>query len=188
VTVKGATTLSGRLATRYGDAIEDPSAAGLTLLYPEPASLERAPLERIGLPAARANALRAWARAACEGTIDFGPAPAPEAARRVLSSLPGIGPWTVEYLGMRGLSDPDAFPAGDLGLRKALAKEGSLASQREVEERGAAWSPWRAYAAMHLWASLNDAPGSAAESKTRAQRTSSSAIGRALRPAARSRR
>jgi 3-methyladenine DNA glycosylase/8-oxoguanine DNA glycosylase len=66
-------------------------------------------------------------------------------------ALPGIGPWTAHYIAMRALSEPDAFPAGDLGLRKAMSSRGHLPSERELLERAETWRPWRAYAAMLMW-------------------------------------
>jgi AraC family transcriptional regulator of adaptative response / DNA-3-methyladenine glycosylase II len=98
------------------------------------------------MPAARARALGALARAVRNGLALDGRRDVP-ATRAALLELPGIGPWTVEYIAMRALRDPDAFPAGDLVLRNAL---GGI-SARELLARADAWRPWRAYAAMHLW-------------------------------------
>jgi AraC family transcriptional regulator of adaptative response / DNA-3-methyladenine glycosylase II len=101
------------------------------------------------MPGARARALLAVARAIEDGAVDLaGP---PEDAIAALLALPGIGPWTAQYIAMRALSWPDAFPAGDLGVKIAL---GGL-DAREATERAEAWRPWRAYAVMHLWASLS---------------------------------
>ena len=91
------------------------------------------------------------------GTIDFVALrrAEPEAAIRALSALPGIGPWTAAYVALRGLGCRDAFPAGDLGVRKALAgRDGKLPSEREVLARAETWRPWRGYAVLHLWESL----------------------------------
>ena len=68
--------------------------------------------------------------------------------------MPGIGEWTAQYIAMRALREPDAFPASDLGLRRALGARGALASVAEVQQRAQAWRPWRAYAAVHLWTGL----------------------------------
>jgi hypothetical protein len=113
-------------------------------------------------PAARVRAIRALAAAVRAGHLDFAGDRA--ACRAALLALPGIGPWTADYLGMRVFADPDAFPAGDLGLRQALedhvprspARAGArpLPSTALVEARAEPWRPYRAYAAMHLWAAL----------------------------------
>ena len=71
-------------------------------------------------------------------------------------ALPGVGQWTADYVAMRALRDPDAFPAADLGLRRALALDGRDATTREAQRRAEAWRPWRAYAALHLWQGLGD--------------------------------
>ena len=161
VTLRGATTLTGRLVERFGHAIphreSDDDAPTLTHLFPGPEALADADLAAIGLPAARADTLRGLARAAasgelalrCEDGHDL------EASVEALCALPGIGPWTAHYVAMRALREPDAFPSGDLVLRKSLTQRCTPGqppmSARALEERSAAWSPWRAYAALHLW-------------------------------------
>ena len=97
--------------------------------------------------AARARALRALA-VAVAGGLAIDARQDRESLRAALLELPGIGPWTVEYIAMRALRDPDAFPASDLVLRSALGGISAAQAQRRAE----AWRPWRAYAAMHLWA------------------------------------
>ncbi|MGH2545310.1 MAG: hypothetical protein ACRDHJ_00330 [Actinomycetota bacterium] len=76
----------------------------------------------------------------------------PEGTAAALARIPGIGPWTVAYVGMRVLRDPDAFPSTDLGIRRALERLG--VGREEIPARAEGWRPWRGYAAMHLWASL----------------------------------
>jgi AraC family transcriptional regulator of adaptative response / DNA-3-methyladenine glycosylase II len=98
------------------------------------------------MPAARAEAIRSLARAIAGGRLELGPDADPEATRAALLSLPGVGPWTATYVAMRALREPDAFPAGDLGLRRALSL-----GERALEQRAERWRPWRAYAAMLLW-------------------------------------
>jgi len=129
VTVKGATTLAGRLVERYGQKTAD------GFLFPEPAALASEDLTAIGLPRARADALRAVAEAFATDT--------PPATAAELVRLRGIGEWTAQYVAMRAFRDPDAFPATDLGLIRAAGSD--------VAEQAEAWRPWRAYAAMHLW-------------------------------------
>jgi AraC family transcriptional regulator of adaptative response / DNA-3-methyladenine glycosylase II len=115
------------------------------VIFPGPDVLADADLDGLGLTTARHRTLRALAAAAASGrlTLDPGADPGELAAR--LAELPGIGPWTIGYILMRAAGDPDAFPAADLGLRRALARLGAPAGH------AARWRPWRAYAAMHLW-------------------------------------
>jgi 3-methyladenine DNA glycosylase/8-oxoguanine DNA glycosylase len=141
VTVKGASTLAGRIARTYGTAID--AGAGLTHLFPEPHVLADADFAKIGLPRARAATLRALAQAAAAGEIRFSGLADPNA----LTALPGVGNWTAQYIAMRAFGEPDAFPASDLGLLRATG----LKSHRELEQRAERWRPWRAYAAMYLW-------------------------------------
>ena len=144
VTVKGATTLAGRLVQRFGRTVSD---NGTSHLFPEPEILAGAKLESIGLPKARAESIRALARAACDGRVCFDGATDSSQFVSKVCELPGIGPWTAQYVAMRALGEPDAFPSGDLGLLRALG----VKNAREMEERSQLWRPWRAYAAMHLW-------------------------------------
>ena len=145
VTVKGATTLAGRLATKFGAAVD--AEHRLTRLFPTPEALADADLSGIGLPTARAATIRAFARAVSEGAIDFAGIGDHSQFLAELQRVPGIGPWTAQYIAMRGLRLPDAFPASDLGLLRAL----SLKNPRELEKRAEAWRPFRAYAVMYLW-------------------------------------
>jgi AraC family transcriptional regulator of adaptative response / DNA-3-methyladenine glycosylase II len=157
ISVAGATTLAGRLARRFGEPV--PAACrepGLERLGVSREALARASAEALtalGLTRSGAAALRGLARFAVEGGFEFAPGTSFEAFASRLESLPGIGPWTTHYLGMRALRFPDAFPAGDLGLQKALGW-GARLSERELLRRAERWRPWRAYAAAHLWASL----------------------------------
>jgi AraC family transcriptional regulator of adaptative response / DNA-3-methyladenine glycosylase II len=151
VSVRAARTLAGRLAERFGAPLDPPEGA-IRRLFPDAATLARAQpgeLVSIGLPRARAGALSALARAVDAGTISLERGREPEPLRRALLELPGIGPWTADYVCLRVLGWPDAFPAGDLGLRRALDLDAAALARRA--ER---WRPWRGYAAMHLWHSL----------------------------------
>jgi AraC family transcriptional regulator of adaptative response / DNA-3-methyladenine glycosylase II len=150
VSVQGATTLAGRLVERFGRPVEG-LGEGLTRVFPSAEALAEADLARIGIPGARAETLRALARAVAGGGLRLHAAQGLDEAVARLVAIPGIGPWTAHYVAMRALGEPDAFPAGDLGLRRALARGGPLPSAREVERIAEAWRPWRAYAAVALW-------------------------------------
>lgn len=160
VTVRGASRLAGRLVRSFGRRLQADGAdpRGPSHLFPTPERLARArvtTIAAVGLPSARAACLRDLARAVAEGKPLLEPAASLERSLERLTALPGVGDWTAHYIAMRALREPDAFPAGDLGLRRALAPEGGRPlSERALTERAEAWRPWRAYAAMHLWTSL----------------------------------
>jgi len=141
ISVPAAATVAGRLVAAGGERLRRP-VGGVTHLFPPPAELADASLP---MPAARARAARALAAALAGGELDLRRRADPAAARSALLAVPGIGPWTVEIVVARALGDPDAFPASDLGLRRALAALGPAADPER-------WRPWRAYAAQHLWA------------------------------------
>ena len=145
VTVKGATALAGRLAARFGKSFSGPP--GLTHLFPTPDVLADANLAGVGLTGARAETIRALAHAVASGKIDFEGVIDTERFLERLCEIPGIGNWTAQYVAMRALREPDAFPSSDLGLLRSL----QLKNYRELESRAEAWRPWRAYAAMYLW-------------------------------------
>jgi AraC family transcriptional regulator, regulatory protein of adaptative response / DNA-3-methyladenine glycosylase II len=156
VSVQGASTLAARFAQRFGEAIEMPLAC-LNRVAPTAETLSAArsaTLAGLGLPSARAESLRKLASVVARREIDLDPGVDPTAIVARLMELPGIGPWTAEYIAMRALRWPDAFPAGDLGLVKASR----LKSAKALEKASERWRPWRAYAAMHLWESLKTPP------------------------------
>ncbi len=164
VSVAGASTLAARLALKFGRAVTT-TRAQLHRLAPSPADLAASSPEElatIGLPQSRARALHELALAAHRGDLDFGPTATVEQAVTALRLIRGIGEWTAQYVAMRALRFPDAFPAADLGVRKAMAAPGQpLPSEKQVLVRAAAWRPWRAYAALHLWQTLHDTAVSA---------------------------
>jgi AraC family transcriptional regulator, regulatory protein of adaptative response / DNA-3-methyladenine glycosylase II len=145
ITVKGATTVAGSLVRTFGKPFASPK--GLSHVFPPPEDLADADLTAIGLTKARAATIRGLARAVCDGRISFEGIVAPEDFLTRLCEIPGIGKWTAQYIAMRALGEPDAFPSGDLGLLRALGLENSA----ELERRAEAWRPWRAYATMYLW-------------------------------------
>ena len=154
VSVAGATTLAGRLAARFGQPASTPYA-GAMLHFPTPQELAALPpeaLAQIGLPRARAATLVALARFAVDGGLRFAPGASLEETVTRLKTVPGIGEWTAQYVALRALRFPDAFPAGDLGLQKAASgTPGGRLDERGLQARAAVWAPWRAYAAVLLW-------------------------------------
>ncbi len=151
VSTAAARTHAARLALACGERVTDP-AGGLTRLFPEPAALASLDPELLALPAARRGTFTGLAAALAGGRIDLGAGSDWQQARGQLATLPGIGPWTVETIAMRGLGDPDAFPATDLGVRLAAPELGLPAAPAALIRRAAAWRPWRAYAVQYLWA------------------------------------
>ncbi len=165
VSVKAATTLAGRIANRYGESVvlpetvSDPdSALKLNRLFPTPQKLARARFNDIGLVRSRADAIRCVAQAVCNGSLSFDNAQDPEDFRQSLTSIRGVGDWTAQYVAMRALKYPDAFPASDLGLLKAIGVSGNTGT-KELRRRAESWRPWRSYAAMLLWSSLSNSGG-----------------------------
>jgi AraC family transcriptional regulator, regulatory protein of adaptative response / DNA-3-methyladenine glycosylase II len=149
VTVKAATTIFGRFVETFGQSIET-SEPGVDRVAPEAEDIANATLQQIidrGLTQKRAESVRALARALADGKLRLDPPVDLVSMRAALQELPGIGPWTAEYIAMRALGDPDAFPHSDLGLMRAL----ELERPQALLARAEAWRPWRAYAALHLW-------------------------------------
>ncbi len=165
VSVKAATTLSGRIAARYGDPVRTDLAdtlpnTGLERLFPTPDKLMRARFNNIGLVGARADTIRRIAKAVVDGELSFDSSQDPEKFCNTLVSLKGIGDWTAQYVAMRVLKNPDAFPASDLGLLRAFDRSGEDRLQpKELAAMSEAWRPWRAYAALLLWSSSPDSGG-----------------------------
>jgi AraC family transcriptional regulator of adaptative response / DNA-3-methyladenine glycosylase II len=150
ITVKGATVLASKIVKAFGAPF--PVASGLTHLFPTPEILVEANLGTIGMPRARAETIRALARAVCSGDISFDGVIDVNSFLTQLCEIPGIGNWTAQYVAMRALGEPDAFPLGDIGLLHSLGLE----SSRELAQRAEPWRPWRAYAAMYLWRPVSD--------------------------------
>jgi AraC family transcriptional regulator of adaptative response / DNA-3-methyladenine glycosylase II len=160
VSVKAATTLAGRIAARYGEPMrlagtDDPA---LSRVFPAPNRLRLARLNNLGLVRSRAETIRRVAAAAAAGDVRFDPAQDPETFCASLTSIKGVGDWTAQYVAMRVLKYPDAFPATDLGLLKALMHP-ERTTPAVMRQRAEAWRPWRAYAAMLMWNSLTASGG-----------------------------
>nr|WP_309684992.1 DNA-3-methyladenine glycosylase 2 [Armatimonas sp.] len=152
VSVKAATTLASRFAAALGEPVATPFA-NLTHLSPTPERVARTPKQELialGILETRALAILALAQAAVEGKISLEPGEDRAATLKALVALPGIGEWTAQYIAMRALAWPDAFPHTDLGVKKALGET----QPTKILEIADAWRPWRAYATMHLWRSL----------------------------------
>lgn len=155
ISVAGARTLCGRLVEKYGEPLGESVPSGLRYVFPAPDRLARARMNGIGLTQRRIDTIRALAKAVTSGTWTWqGAADLDDTVDR-LTELPGIGPWTAQYIAMRALSEPDAFPTGDLGLIKAWSQiAGQDVTPKELDTAAEAWRPWRAYATLHLWAGL----------------------------------
>jgi AraC family transcriptional regulator of adaptative response / DNA-3-methyladenine glycosylase II len=179
VSVQAASVIAGRFSQAFGEPIDTPYPQ-LNRLTPSPAkiaALDPSDIAATGIIASRARAIVSLAQAIVDKEIVLRPGSDVAATMARLCKVPGIGPWTAEYVAMRSLSWPDAFPASDLGIRKALAlrpviedrgdrphpplgtspgagEDSGLPSEKEVLARAEAWRPWRSYAAMHLWRTL----------------------------------
>jgi len=155
ITIAAANCLAARLAADYGAPLNASLAGlepGVTHAFPTPHALASADLSSLPMPRARSSALASLARATVDDDASLFDAPGdPAKAIARLTALPGIGAWTAHYIALRALRDPDAFPAADIGLQRALATDGIRPSTAAMEERSQAWRPWRAYAALHLW-------------------------------------
>ena len=152
ISVAGATTLAGRFAANFGA----PLSAGVTslkYLFPPPSRIATVTIDAIaplGIIGRRAQSIIALAQAIQRGDLLLEPGHRVQGTLRTLRQIPGIGEWTAQYIAMRGLSWPDAFPHTDLGIAKALNQK----SPNKVLEMTEKWRPWRAYAALHLWSTL----------------------------------
>ena len=151
VSTAAARTHAARLAEAFGESVSDPGG-GLSRLFPEPTALAGLDPAMLAMPAARRDTFTGLAAALARGDIDLGAGSDWPQARERLAALPGIGPWTVETIAMRGLGDPDAFTPTDLGVRVAARNLGLPATPAALIRRAVAWRPWRAYAVQYLWA------------------------------------
>jgi AraC family transcriptional regulator of adaptative response / DNA-3-methyladenine glycosylase II len=157
VSTAAARTHAARLAARFGEPFEDPGG-GLTRLFPDLAVLAQADQETVlAMPQTRKRTLIALAGAIAAGDVDLAAGADWQAARSQLAAVPGLGPWTIEVIAMRGLGDPDAFPATDLGVRQAARALGLPGSPAALIKRAETWRPWRGYAVQYLWATSDHA-------------------------------
>ncbi|GAB2991425.1 AlkA N-terminal domain-containing protein [Nocardioides montaniterrae] len=151
VSVAAARTLAARLVAAHGEEVET-DVPGLTHLFPSAPALAAIDPGSVAVPRARGRSLIGMARALADGDLVLEPGPARSDVRRDLLALPGIGPWTADYIALRALGDPDVFLPTDVGVRNAL---GGRAGRHPDPE---AWAPWRSYALLHLWTSLTPTP------------------------------
>lgn len=154
VSVRAMATVMGRIAARYGTPLEN-APAGLSVAFPDAATLASASVEDIaalGMPKARARTIVSLAKAVADG-LDLSPHVDTESTLARLQQIVGIGPWTAQYIALRGLGWPDAFLPADLGVMRALGET----NERQVLARAQRWRPWRAYAVIHLWAGNREA-------------------------------
>jgi AraC family transcriptional regulator, regulatory protein of adaptative response / DNA-3-methyladenine glycosylase II len=153
VSMKAARTHAARLVAAYGEAVHD-AYGGLTHTFPSVEQLGRISPVHLAVPKTRRRSLSALVAGLADGSVVLNAGCDWEAARSQLLAIPGIGPWTAEVIAMRGLGDPDAFPASDLGLRLAAEQLGLPTDQRALSARSRGWRPWRSYATQHLWTTL----------------------------------
>ena len=159
ISVAGARTLASRLSQRFGQPLPAAFAAGLDHLFPTPEALCDADLTAIGLTRARAETVRTVARALLDGRVDFKPERTLDDFTSRWIELPGIGPWTAHYIALRAMGHPDAFPADDLVLQRAVPNDGSRMTAKALNARSEAWRPWRAYSVIQLWKDSMKPPG-----------------------------
>ena len=147
VSTAAARTHAARIVARHGEPVSDPHG-GLTHLFPEPEALEQV---QLAMPAARKRTLAALVEALHSERLSLDPGCDRAEALSTLSSFPGFGPWTTQVIAMRALGDPDAFPAADLGVRRAAEALGLPALPGALSAHAERWRPWRAYAVQYLW-------------------------------------
>ena len=180
ITVPGAIRLAGKLVAVYGEPLRDADPV-LTHVFPEPAALAGADLSALGMPRSRAATLSAVAAAVAADPHIFAAGRGLEEAVAQLSALPGVGEWTAQYIAMRQLREPDAFPAADIGLMRAMAgADGMRPSAAALLARAKPWRPWRAYAAQHLWQAPARAPGEASAPRRSRRRVDAPAAGASI--------
>jgi AraC family transcriptional regulator, regulatory protein of adaptative response / DNA-3-methyladenine glycosylase II len=158
ISVGAARGLAGKLVAAFGTklpATDEPAIAELTHAFPSPNQIACADnlAATLGMPRQRAAAISTLAEAALADPRLFEPGQGLDESITRLRSLAGIGEWTAQYIAMRALGEPDAFPTGDIGLLRAMATESGRPTPAQLQAHAARWRPWRSYAALHLWAS-----------------------------------
>ena len=156
VSVAGARTVMARLAATYGKPVTASDDTGVTHHFPTAEALAAADPDSLPMPRSRGRTLVALCTAVAEGRLDLDAGADRDETAAGLLEIPGIGPWTADYVRMRGLGDPDVLLATDLGVRRGLERLGASGDPRSAAERGERWRPWRSYALMHLWHIVTD--------------------------------
>ena len=151
VSTAAARTHAARLVTAHGEPVDDPEG-GLTHLFPSPEALAAVDPETLAMPRTRRTTFTTLVGQLAGGELHLGVDSDWAETRARLLALPGFGPWTVDVIAMRALGDPDAFLAGDLGIRRAAQELGLPSTPAALTARAAGWRPWRAYAVQYLWA------------------------------------
>ena len=157
VSLAAARTVCARVVATHGSPLDAPEGS-LTHAFPTPDTLAAAALDGVGLPRARRETLRELAHRLAGGALRLDAGADRNEVRRRRLEIPGVGTWTATYISLRALGDPDAFAAGDRGLRRAARKLGLPSSAAALAARSRRWRPWRAYAAHHLWAADGTRP------------------------------
>ena len=145
ISVKGATTLMGKIANAYGQQTD------MGLVFPDANALSEVDVTNLSMPVKRAQTIKNMSQAVVDGSLDFAIGSDPVNLIQQLKNIKGIGPWTAQYIAMRALGDPDAFLQGDLVLLKVAKHWLEIECDKDLIERSKQWQPWRAYACMHLW-------------------------------------
>jgi AraC family transcriptional regulator of adaptative response / DNA-3-methyladenine glycosylase II len=154
ISVAGARTVVSRIADEHGEHLDGPD--GLTVVFPTPQVIAGADPDSLPMPRARSRALCGLAAAVADGSVVLDRSADRGEVRAALLALPGIGAWTADYIALRALGDPDVFMATDLGVRQGLERLGVATHTRTAVERAEYWRPWRSYASIHIWMTLNE--------------------------------
>jgi AraC family transcriptional regulator of adaptative response / DNA-3-methyladenine glycosylase II len=163
ISVSSARLLAQRLVQRFGDRIAD-APERLTHLFPSAETLASANLNGMGLTGAKIAGLRSLARAVRDGIVKL--AGQADEVVKALGALPGVGHWAAQYVAMRALGEPDAFPCGDRVIRRVLSGAGAALSNEAIKDRAEGWRPWRGYATLHLWQEASDTKRRSAQDKS----------------------
>jgi 3-methyladenine DNA glycosylase/8-oxoguanine DNA glycosylase len=152
VTLTSAAAVLSRLVQRYGREISQPHIPGITHVFPKPEVLAKLDTVSAGMPVKRAEAIKCLAQKVCSGDIVFDGTMSSERIIQGLKQIPGVGQWTTDYVAMRVLKEPDAFPLTDLVIKRMLERVKQTARPAvDIKERIDSWSPWRAYVAIYFW-------------------------------------
>jgi AraC family transcriptional regulator of adaptative response / DNA-3-methyladenine glycosylase II len=155
ISVVGARTIAARLVADLGAPVPGDDAV-IARTFPTADALAAVDPETLPMPRSRGRALVTLARGVADGSVVLDRSADRRGVRDALLALPGIGPWTADYIALRALGDPDVFLATDLGVRQALERMGFDPDPRRAHDRAEAWRPWRSYALMHVWSTLSE--------------------------------